>query len=265
MTDSDLIFGFFAALPVPVFSYVDLFYLSRPFDVSENSLRSTLARMITRGLLDREKAGRNSLYSLSGKGKMIRENVALAFETTGTREWAQTWWGIAFPVPDENSSQRYRLRKKLSAFRFAPWQPRLWIRPKIPAECIEQRLAPLFQQGRCRLLEMRFVHGLGPDAVRRLWDLPRVDRQFAKGLKMVEKNLAKVDKLSPPRAFKRKFVVGTRIVNILFKDPLLPPEFWPPLWKGEKLKTMFREWDERVSAVSRPFWHKIIKPGIECI
>ncbi|MBN1998252.1 hypothetical protein JW935_11905 [candidate division KSB1 bacterium] len=258
MTDYDLLFGLFSSLKKEFFSYNDLYYLTRPFNVTENSLRSTLARMMVKGVLNRKKSGRKSYYSVSEKGQTISENVARSFATTDWRDWDGQWWGVVFSVPNAKSSHRYRIQKKLIAFRFASLQPRFWIRPKNPLEFMDQRLASLFQQGKCRLLTMQFFHGLEHAEINRLWKLSAVNRSFAAGLLLLKKNMKKLTKMSPRQAFKKKYTVGARIVPILFKDPLLPEDYLPTDWKGKELKAAFREWDKQVTRLSRPFWEKIM-------
>lgn len=61
------------------------------------------------------------------------------------------------------------------------------------------------------------------------------------------------------QALVEKMVVGDEIVNILFKDPLLPEVFLPEEWKGKELRQGFIEWDNEVTNISRPYFWRIFK------
>ena len=49
---------------------------------------------------------------------------------------------------------------------------------------------------------------------------------------------------SPKYALQEKMYTGGIIVDLLFKDPLLPDIFLPKDWKGDELKKKFKIWDK---------------------
>jgi phenylacetic acid degradation operon negative regulatory protein len=257
MKDSELIFGLMVSLGKERYSIAELLYLIRPFGITETSLRTNLSRMVHKQQLESGRKGPNVTYSFSSRGKEISANVARSFRPHDWNGWDESWWGVLFSVPELEKEIRYRIRKKLTFYRFAPLFAGTWIRPLHTDEAMEIYLQSILESPRCRMIRFVSMDGITKADAARLWKLDLVNRAFRKGLDTVNRNLMSLGVLSPEEAFVRGMQISSEIVDILFKDPLLPDRFLPKTWKGEALRKAFNEWHRAASEQARPVWEKI--------
>jgi phenylacetic acid degradation operon negative regulatory protein len=258
MKVNELIFGIMAAFGKEEYSITDFLYLLKPFDVTESSLRTNLSRMSKRDLIKVRRDGKKAYYCFAGKGEKIKTNIAKSFsQESDWSKWDNSWWGIAFSVPEIEKPARHRIRKKILAYRFVSLYPGFWIRPFNESEEIENRLSSLISNGYCKLIRFNFFMEITKQEVSGLWSLDKVNLEFKRGLKLLESRYDDIDTYSPAEALKQRMLTGNMIIEILFKDPLLPALFLPQDWKAGELKSKFFKWDRKITDVSRPYWKKI--------
>jgi hypothetical protein len=161
MNAGELIFAFFASLPIRELTFSQIANLSLPFGITETTLRTSLARMHEKGLLQIEKRGRTAIYSFSGKSRSVSANVSAGFRLAFPPEWNGLFWGILFSLPSSEKVTRHKLRTKLEAYRYAPWMPGIWIRP------VGDRKRILYPEY-CRVIEFRPEGGLSVEEAARL-------------------------------------------------------------------------------------------------
>lgn len=99
--------------------------------VSEHATRSTLTRMVNRGLLRRQKAGRRMYFGLTPRtAEILRDGHARIWRTGAVNDdWDGTWTLLGFSLPEAWQRQRHDLRSKLAWAGFGPLQGGLWIAP----------------------------------------------------------------------------------------------------------------------------------------
>lgn len=99
--------------------------------VSEEAVRSTLTRMVKRGLLARHRSGRRMYFGLTAQSTAMLEDGRRRIWQRGAvnRNWDGTWTMVAFSLPDSWRSQRHDLRSKLVWAGFGLLQNGLWIAP----------------------------------------------------------------------------------------------------------------------------------------
>ncbi|MBU2597801.1 MAG: hypothetical protein KKC53_01275 [Actinobacteria bacterium] len=90
----------------------------------------------------------------------------------------------------------------------------------------------------CKIIEFYF-NNITKEEVEKLWKLNEINKSFKNGLMIIKRSRDKKKLLSPSQVLVGKMVVVNKIVNILFKNPLLPKTFLPKDWKGEELKKEF--------------------------
>ena len=259
MKESELIFGLMAAFNKPEYTIQDLIYLIKPFHVSESSLRTTLSRMSNRGVLQSKREGRRAFYRFTAKGSAISNNVARSFISPDWSQWDESYWGILFSIPEINKNLRHKIRKKLSAFRFAPLHPGFWIRPFNAIEKIKLVLKDIFNNKNCQVIKFTQFKAAFHNDIDRLWHLKKINDGFCKGAQLIKKKRQKMKNLSPKQALVEKMAVGEKVVKALFKDPLLPPVLLPEDWQGHNLRAAFLKWDQDITQLARPYWVKILK------
>ncbi len=259
MKDSDLIFGLMASINKSEYSVSDLKWLTKPFNISESSLRTTLSRITSKGTVESHKKGRNAFYKFSSKGKRISSNVSFSFKEPDWNNWDRSWMGVLFSVPVIDNSLRYHIRKKLTVYRFAPLYPGVWIRPHNKNEELENNLKDIITNRHCITVRFQSLSDISRKEVIRLWKLNDVNKSLGLGLKILDDKNRNLVSLSPENAFVDQMLTGGKIVNLLFKDPLLPWEFLPENWNGKQLRDKFSKWIKAVADISKPYWGEIFE------
>jgi phenylacetic acid degradation operon negative regulatory protein len=251
MKESDIIYAFFVAIPAKELTMKQLTALARPFRISDTSIRTSLSRMHSKNIIHIRKEGRKAFYRIGEKGNQIGNNVSLHFSDPDWSGWDGSYWGAAFSTPDTGT--RYRLQRKLSAYRFGILYPGFWIRPLNPAEKIETALAGYIKQNRLDLFRCVFTSKISPDRIASLYNLKETGRKIHQAYKLQELSMAKNEQLSSPDAFKEYIELGDYLVKILFTDPLLPEELLPPNWPGRELRKLFHDWISAYKNQIEPF------------
>ena len=258
MKDSDLIFGLMASLDKNVYTYGDLRYLTEPFGVSETSLRSNLSRMASAGLIQSDRQGRNAYYRFARKGQRISANVSSGFRALQWDGWTGEYWGVIFSVPDAKSENRHSIRKKLTKYRFACLNPGFWIRPLHPEEAIPEILNNILTSGFCRLIRFANHSEFTVEEINAMWNLQEINKHFQDGLRLLAESFDSLSIASPQQAFVLKMTVGNDLVQLIFDDPMLPPDFLPSDWQGDSIREQFQRFDNLATARSKPFWENIL-------
>ncbi|HEU5475522.1 MAG TPA: PaaX family transcriptional regulator C-terminal domain-containing protein [Actinophytocola sp.] len=113
-----------------VFSGSVIDVLSR-LGVNEHATRSTLARMVNRGLLRRQRHGRRMYFGLTPRTVEILQDGEQRIWKTGAvnHDWDGTWTLLGFSLPESWQRQRHDLRSQLVWAGFGPLQGGLWIAP----------------------------------------------------------------------------------------------------------------------------------------
>lgn len=259
MKNSTLIFGLMASLGRETYSITDLIYLTKPFGVSETGLRTTLSRMAGKGLLSSSRQGKSAFYAFSTKARIISDNVAKGFRSWDWTHWDEMWWAVAFSIPRLENENRYRIRKKLSAYRFVPLYSGFWVRPRHEKDRLEKQLETIIQSPQCRLFQFQPVSPITPEEISTLWNLDKVNNTFRNAHSILVKSGKILESKSPEKAFVESMHVMSEAVHALSFDPILPPRFLPKNWKGDALKTEFRTYSTLAQKISKPFWEHLMK------
>ncbi|GAA3696317.1 PaaX family transcriptional regulator [Streptomyces iranensis] len=99
--------------------------------VGEQATRSTLTRMVGRGLLSRRREGRRTYIGLTDRSEAILRDGERRIWKTGAvnREWDGTWTLLGFSLPESWQRQRHDLRSQLTWAGFGALFSGLWIAP----------------------------------------------------------------------------------------------------------------------------------------
>jgi phenylacetic acid degradation operon negative regulatory protein len=99
--------------------------------VGEQATRSTLTRMVGRGLLRRQREGRRMYFGLTGCSETILRDGDRRIRQAGAvnRDWDGSWTLLGFSLPEAWQRQRHDLRSRLVWNGFGPLFSGLWIAP----------------------------------------------------------------------------------------------------------------------------------------
>jgi len=256
MKDSDIIFAFFVSLQVDELSINQLMLLASPFNITETNVRSTLSRMNSQNVIQVRKEGRTAFYHIGERGRQIGSNVSRHFKKPDWSNWDGSYWAVAFSLSD--SRARYRVQKKLLAYRFRAFYPGLWIRPFHPDENVPDVFKLLIQAGSFDLFHGSFVREMSPEKIAALYELEATAATLLHALTVALRSIEAVSTLSPEKAFIEWLITGDALVKALAQDPLLPPALLPETWPASELRQIFSRWNALYLKRSSPFVHQVL-------
>ncbi|MER5219910.1 PaaX family transcriptional regulator [Streptomyces flaveus] len=142
--------------------------------VSDSATRTTLNRMVARGLLIRHKQGRTSAFGPTEDAMaLLRRGRARMFSPTPFDHVEDIWTILNCPVPESLRNVRYQLHGRLSWAGFGTVQANLWIAPgRID---VEELLDDIFPAEALGLVQAFHGAPTGPSSPGQLlhaaWDL----------------------------------------------------------------------------------------------
>ncbi|MFC4584481.1 PaaX family transcriptional regulator [Sphaerisporangium corydalis] len=213
--------------------------------VSEEATRSTLSRMVARGLLRRQRHGRRVYFGLTLRTVEILKDGRRRIWHTGVVNDVpgDRWTLIGFSLPESWQRQRHELRSRLIWAGFGPLQNGLWISPaEVDVEAVVRDL------------------DLGPDANVKVFsaepreptDMERVirDAYDLDGLGGRYRDfLDRWDRADPmpeaPDHLARSLVMLTEWLRIIRTDPRLPVRYLPRGWPAGRAQRVCHTLHER--------------------
>lgn len=225
-----------AALPMS-----GLIGLLAEFGISETSARATANRLVKRGVLAAEKAGRQSYLRLSDVGRedSRQKNASIIRFGTQFQDWDGIWTVAAFSVPEQERHVRHRVRSYLRWLGFAPLFDGVWV----SAHADPGKLEPILRAaGVENLTVLRASESAGHSPLR-AWDLDDVAASYRKFLAAHKESLAQMNAgtVSPSDAL----VIRTKVFDAwrVFPglDPGLPDELLPADWPRGQARQLFTE------------------------
>ena len=271
MTDADIVFGVLVSLGADELSMSQLRALCAPFAISDVNLRSVLSRMHGRDAVRIRKEGRRAYYSLGERGRRVGANTSRSFTEPQWADWDGSYWMAAFTFPE--TRRRYRIQKKLTAYRFRALYGGMWIRPYSTAEGIEEaftgeragdpaaeragrptsRALASSSDGTFDLAVVRFPDGIGRERIAGMYDLVKVASSLSAAHGAALSSLEELPRMNPESAYRVRMTLGGELVSALASDPLLPPVLLPDDWPGTRLRVTFREWNKVITERAEPF------------
>lgn len=99
--------------------------------VTEEAVRSTLTRMVRRGLLERHRQGRKTYFALTPHAVSVLQDGHDRVWRRGAanRDWDGRWTLVGFSLPEAWRRERHDLRSRLTWGGFGPLQSGLWVAP----------------------------------------------------------------------------------------------------------------------------------------
>ncbi|MFF5248722.1 PaaX family transcriptional regulator C-terminal domain-containing protein [Streptosporangium sp. NPDC000095] len=206
--------------------------------VSEEAVRSTLARMVKRDLLTRHRVGRRVYVGLTPHAEaVLRDGRRRIWETGAVnRDWDGTWTVVGFSLPDSRRSTRHDLRSRLIWAGFGPLQSGLWIAPGAREVC--GVLESLEVDDHVTVLTARaFKPTEAADLVAKAFDIEQIARRYRAFLTRWDLTRPLPD---APDDLVRQLVLHTDWLQLVRQDPHLPAEHLPGDWPAIRAEQVFR-------------------------
>jgi phenylacetic acid degradation operon negative regulatory protein len=207
--------------------------------IGEHAVRTSLNRMVKRGLLERHRQGRKMYFALTPHAVGVLEDGRERIWRAGVvnRHWDGQWTLVGFSLPEDWRRERHDLRSRLIWAGFGPLQNGLWVAPGLVD--VAAALAGLRLDSHVRafggsvlpptqvrdVLEQAFdVAAMGAryQAVLDRWD----GEDAASGL---------------PDDLARQLVLHSDWLQLVRRDPHLPVEHLPADWPAMRAEAVFRD------------------------
>ncbi|MFI7413032.1 PaaX family transcriptional regulator C-terminal domain-containing protein [Streptomyces sp. NPDC049627] len=217
--------------------------------IGEQAVRSTLTRMVNRGLLQRRREGRKMFFGLTPQALRVLEDGRTRIWQQGAvnDDWDGSWTLLGFSLPDSWKRQRHDLRSRLTWSGFGALYSGLWIAPgKVDVAGIVSELG--------LAAHVKIFHAEADEAtdielmIRDTWDLESVAARYVAFDKRWTAHLNAGSGDDP---------IGTRLLLVsewlrtIRTDPRLPARHLPPAWPARPAQETFRRIAEQTAQPAR--------------
>jgi phenylacetic acid degradation operon negative regulatory protein len=235
--------------------------------VGEHATRSTLARMVNRGQLRRQRHGRKMYFGLTARSERILRDGEERIWRSGAvnRDWDGTWTLLGFSLPEAWQSKRHDLRSQLAWAGFGPLLGGLWIAPG-RAE-VAGLVASLGLESHVKVFRSTAEPGTDVQAmVRDTWDLDalaaRYDAFTARWRHLVDAAVYAAEPAAEPEAAADSLVGKLRLftewLQIVRADPRLPVQHLPEDWPAARAEALFLAANERLDRPAREMAERLL-------
>ena len=222
--------------PIPASAFIEVLDAA---GIAAPATRATLDRVEQRGLIARERRGREIVFEVTPTGiAVLREATARVRDPHPFHAPMGVWTFVTFSLPEDLRSLRSRLRSTLTWEGFAPLRDGLWVAPgeidlSAALEAMRADLPPgaiLAFHGR-ELPEFPMA-----DSARSAWDIEAIR---AEHLAFIDAWSA-LDTDSPSALVTRTMLVADWLA-LLRVDPGLPRELLDTDWPADRSLSVYRE------------------------
>ncbi|HVS78055.1 MAG TPA: phenylacetic acid degradation operon negative regulatory protein PaaX [Steroidobacteraceae bacterium] len=219
-----------------------LIELCRPFGISERLVRTSIGRLAKDDWLGAARAGRNSFYRLTARGRNEFEVATQRIYGVSTTEWTGCWTLLL--MFQLSAAERSALSEAFRWRGFGQAMPGVLAYPADRMKEVEDELAN--SSAGARVLCMRGSSD-SPEADRtlaqRAWNLAELEQRYRRFLALfrpVARNLDH-DAIAPAACFVIRTLLIHEYRRIHLRDPLLPASLLPATWPGVAASELCRE------------------------
>lgn len=215
--------------------------------IAAPATRATLDRLVTRGILTRERKGREITFELTDAGSaVLSEATERVRHQHHFTPHGDGWTMVTFTIPEDQRTLRHRLRATLTWERFAPLRDGLWLAPgEVDLDSVLEPLRAELPGGALTAFRAKELPGYPMDAsVAAAWDLDRIRDEH---LAFIESwsDLSTVD--AAGSALSARTMLVADWLELLRVDPCLPPEFLGSEWPSPLSSELYWSWRERLA------------------
>ncbi|MFF4501498.1 PaaX family transcriptional regulator C-terminal domain-containing protein [Streptomyces sp. NPDC001401] len=218
--------------------------------VGEQATRSTLTRMVKRGLLRRQREGRKMYFGLTEHSAAVLRDGEHRIWQTGAvnRNWDGTWTLLGFSLPESWQRQRHDLRSKLTWSGFGPLFSGLWI---APGEVdVAELVSELGLAAHVKVFRAHADAGMDIGAmIEETWELSELAtsyEEFVRRWEAWESRLPDADE-----ALALRLRLQAEWLQVIRRDPRLPVKHLPDDWPAERAEKTFRAVHDRLTPLAR--------------
>lgn len=198
------------------------------------AVRSTLSRMVDRGLLHRHRRGREMYYALTKEAAQnVARGQAVALAPVD-HSWSGVWTVVAASIPERHRALRHRLATRLAWEGFGQLQAGLWATPH--EADVPSILRGLDAMEHVRVFTGSLVQPANVNALlHAIYDLDEIAERYDKFIERWTRDpsLRFDDSLSA------YLVLISEWAQLVRSDPHLPREHLPDAWRAVDAHRLF--------------------------
>lgn len=226
--------------------------------VAAPATRATLDRMVRRGMLARERRGREILFSLTREGSAVLREATE--RVRGPRPFAphgEGWTLVTFSVPENQRTLRHRLRSALIWEGFGPLRDGLWLAPgEVDLASALEPLRADLPAGAVTGFHAHELPGFAmADGVRAAWDLESISNAHTTFIETWSSPSADAEAGS---ALAARTMLVADWLELLRADPRLPRHFLGADWPADRSYEVYWQWRRRLDAASTAQFEAIV-------
>lgn len=216
--------------------------------ITEEAVRSTLGRMVNRGLLERHRRGRKMYFGPTPRAVGVLQDGHDRIWRTGAvnRDWDGSWTLVGFSLPEAWRRERHDLRSRLLWGGFGPLQNGLWVAPgEVDAAAL---LAGLGLEAQLRVFRGKVVEPTEvTEVLEAAYDVPGIAARYHAFLEHWD-----VPDPAPEAAddLARQLLLHTGWLDLVRRDPHLPAVLLPADWPAVRAEQVFHALAERYGAAA---------------
>lgn len=217
--------------------------------VGEQATRSTLTRMVNRGLLRRQREGRRMYFGLTDRSTAVLLDGERRIWHTGAvnRQWDGTWTLLGFSLPESWQRQRHDLRSQLTWSGFGPLFNGLWI---APGEVdVSSLVAELGLSAHVKVFRAQADAGMDIGAmIEETWELSELAARYETFRTRWQP--WETDTPDPDDALALRLRLQAEWLRLIRRDPRLPVRHLPEDWPADRAEKTFRSVHERLTPLA---------------
>ena len=215
--------------------------------VTEEAARSTLTRMVGRGLLERHRQGRKMYFALTPRAASVLQDGHDRVWRRGAAnlDWDGQWTLVGFSLPEAWRRERHDLRSRLTWGGFGPLQSGLWVAPgAVDAAAL---LADLGLDAHLRVFRGTVLKPTEASAVvETAFDTAAIAAEYRAFLERWRAPGAGADD-----ALGSQLLLHTDWLELVRHDPHLPAEHLPSDWPAISAQELFQALSQVYDDVAR--------------
>jgi len=237
------------------------------FELSEQSVRSSVSRMCRAGLLNVRHNGVRSYYSLSEEGmNLVKEGERRIFERKG-EGWDGKWSVVVYFIPEGKREARDTLRQELIWMGYGPLCAATWVSPHDLNKEVGEAAKRLKIKEYVQVFRAEHLGFSNPKMIiSRCWDLERIHKRYASFIaehraKLDEhrERIKKGEEIKPSEFFAERFMLIHEYRRLPYFDPDLPEELLPDNWLRSKASAMFHEYHDLLAEKANDYFDSVLK------
>ncbi len=240
-----------------VISIKAITHIGKLFGFTPNSMRVTVTRLLSTGVLRQDERGYYYLNRDSFNDKTNLLSTLIGRWHLGEqrrRNWDKTWVLVCLPDRKAITNDKEYI-KALRYMGFATDNGHQWTRPNYLNFSRSQYCEYLVQLGLTREAHIFVVAEADPELIRcwenALWPISEYQNNYQSLLAELKKSMNSVHKIPLNQAAVESFILGSKVVNTLATDPLLPEEIMPCSAR-ESLTNSMLEYD----LIGKEIWNR---------